>query len=392
MLRATDLTWQVVPVSPKTNWIFLCLTLEGGTQGWGEATMFGQETAIAALLETVVAEIAASRPQLPRQIMNIVASRHDSTALMAVRHGLEQAVHDGMARSAGLTLSHLLGGPHRDGVPLYANINRGIEDRSPEGFAERARDVVGRHGYNAIKIAPFDGLRAGALGWGDQNAAFERGIERIAAVRDAIGGAAGLLVDCHARFDIAGAHRLIDAIAPFDIFWVEEPVDENVADFSGRRALRSQANARGMRVAGLESTRTLAELGRALDEDIYDCILPDLRFTGLHNGVAMLRLAGARGVGVSIHNPAGPVLDAVSRSVAAALPEFTILERQVGESPLFEKLGGRMAPLVSGGIRVEDDASGHGFTPPSGTLEAMPKWDGVARFQFSGIAGAGPDA
>ena len=72
----------------------------------------------------------------------------------------------------------------------------------------------------------------------------------------------------------------------------------------------------------------------------YDAILPDLRWTGLRTGLSILELAAASGIEVSLHNPVGPILDLVSVQVAAALPSFLILERQVRESPLFEELRG----------------------------------------------------
>ena len=67
-------------------------------------------------------------------------------------------------------------------------------------------------------------------------------------------------------------------------------------------------------------------------------ILPDLRQTGVRAGLAILEMAVAHGVQASLHNPAGPVLDAVSLQAAATVPGLAIMERQVNESPLYGDL------------------------------------------------------
>ena len=60
------------------------------------------------------------------------------------------------AKRAGVPINVLLGKAVRKSVPVYANINRGARDRSPDGVAQSARSAVAS-GFNAVKIAPFDG-------------------------------------------------------------------------------------------------------------------------------------------------------------------------------------------------------------------------------------------
>ena len=389
-VRLVSLQWTVVPVSAKTTWIFLSAELESGARGWGEATAFGQEHAVVGILGELAHRIKAERPSVHGQSMALIAGRQDGSAMRAVRAGLEQALHDAVSRNAGVTLATLLGGPHRSDIATYANINRGIADRSPQGFASQARAVTSTHGYRAIKIAPFDGVRWGAGGV-DQTALVEKGVERVRAVRDAVGSDIDILVDCHARFDVAGACRLVDALAEQGIYWLEEPVNEQGCPVPAMRHLRSHANAKGVRLAGAENLTTLVETRQLIEAGYYDVFLPDLRHTGLLNGMAILRLAAAHGVGVSLHNPVGPVLDAVSQSVAAAMPEFLILERQVEETPLFGVLGGDAVQLVDGRVVVSSSV-GHGCTPSDEALDALEPWRGDSVLSFAGMTGAGPDA
>ena len=120
-------------------------------------------------------------------------------------------------------------------------------------------------------------------------------------------------------------------------------------------------------------------------------MLPDLRLTGIRHGMAMCEVAAARGQLVSLHNPVGPVLDAVSLQAAAALPQFLVLERPVRESPLWQTLRGG-APLVVEGRSVLPQGPGLGIEIDAAKLGApsVPRIPKVASFR--GLAGVGHDA
>jgi L-alanine-DL-glutamate epimerase-like enolase superfamily enzyme len=67
------------------------------------------------------------------------------------------------------------------------------------------------HGYRAVK------LKTGALSLPDE-------VTRIRAVREAIGPDVLFLLDMNAPYDVAGCIRFAEAVAPYDIFWLEEPL------------------------------------------------------------------------------------------------------------------------------------------------------------------------
>jgi L-alanine-DL-glutamate epimerase-like enolase superfamily enzyme len=73
-----------------------------------------------------------------RQLHNKNAGRVEHTALS----GVEQALWDVIGPKAGRADPRLFGGPLRDKLRLYANINRHLTDRSPEGV--RPRGATGR--------------------------------------------------------------------------------------------------------------------------------------------------------------------------------------------------------------------------------------------------------
>src|SRR4029079_3873320 len=150
-----------------------------------------------------------------------VASIRDLAEAAAVR-ALDQALNDLSAQRANVPLAAHLGTPRTARVPLYANINRGTLDRTPDGFAARAREVAGR-GFDAVKIAPFDDVRPDIAHTPEGRALIERGIARIAAVRDALGPARTLMVDCHWRLTEMAAADLLRELEPYGLFWFECP-------------------------------------------------------------------------------------------------------------------------------------------------------------------------
>ena len=380
-----------VPVSVKTVWICVELAFDDGSSGWGEATLSGAEEAVLAEIGHANSLLAEKGVTTPGEAAASLRMAHASDARLIVIRAVEQAFFDALARRSGISLAALLGGPERRSIPVYANINRGIPARTPEGFATRARDVVAEEGYVAVKIAPFDGLHWARADHATATRLLAAGIDRIKAVKDAIGPAASLLVDCHSRLSPVMARTVLREVGEAGLFWLEEPLAEEAFDPHTARALRSFANDRGIQIAGGEHLSTMEGARDFLARGACDAILPDLRWTGIRTGMAMLELAAASGVGVSLHNPVGPVLDRISLQVAAALPSFMILERQVRESPLFDAVRGESQSLDGGAIPIGSEP-GFGRAPDRAVLVRC-AGEGFSRpASLAGVGGAGGDA
>ncbi len=350
-LAIATVNLDVVPVSKKTTWLFLRAEFSDGSIGFGEASYFGHETAVvadAAHISKVAAgeKLVVFEPALAR--FSTPKTSHSMSSLLSA---LEQAMLSGMAQRAGLPVSVMLGGNRRRSVPVYANINRGVFDRSPQGFAEAAL-AAQRLGYQAVKMAPFDGLRWDQTEIEKHEDLLRAGVARVAAVRAAIGDQCRLLVDCHWRFDMKMATRAIAMLSEFNPFWLEDLVDTENTDGVELRRLRDIAHGKDILVAGGENIWTMNDALSLLGKDGLDVMLPDLRQTGILQGRSILDVAAAHGVKTSLHNPAGPLLDAMSVQMAAILPDFLILERQVNESPIYDALIETPIVLQDGNLQV----------------------------------------
>ncbi len=329
MTRIAEVGFLGVAVTPKTNWSFLRVSDSDGRVGWGECTLAGQEALLAAEVARVAPRLSGEPVGARNRLCRILPHAPGGLVAHAVTSALEQALWDLTGQASGQPIHALLGGHLRDPIPLYANINRGVAERTPQAFA-RAASAACQAGFRGVKLAPFD-----PLVWEEPDpAAYAEGLARIAAVREAIGPDVALMVDCHWRFSPGGAAGLIRDVAPQNLFWLECPVAET--NHAALRRLRGMANDRGMRLAGAETLAGLGAYAAVLAAGCYDVLMPDIKYAGGHEEIRRIAaLALTEGVEIAPHNPTGPVCHAQSLHLCATIPNLLPLEVQFGETEAF---------------------------------------------------------
>jgi len=198
----------VIEVNPRGNWIFIELQAGVGLTGIGEAS-HGCSPSRSSAKDDIIMRHQIERfyhfleGKSPFAIENFhrqAWKKATDTGLAAVTafSGLEQAMCDLAGKSSGVPIYELLGGRVRRDIPVYANINRAIEHRTPDGFAMKAEKAI-QEGFRSIKIAPFDDFPHLDCNSDEIEVVLENGIARIEATRKAIGASIGLMVDCHSR-------------------------------------------------------------------------------------------------------------------------------------------------------------------------------------------------
>lgn len=371
-MRVATLESRTLHVNDRTNWSFVRVRTDAGVSGLGETSLNGHEP----LLDACLAQL---RPLLAGAPLDdghpaLATYPHGASGLVghAVRSAIRQAFVDARARAAGVPAWQLLGGRRRDRVPVYANVNRATRDRTPQGCAASARAAVAR-GFPAVKIAPFDGVLPDALHEAATQRLIEAGIERVVAMREALGPAPRLMVDCHWRFDEPTALAVLDRLAAARIHWFECPVSEQPHAHDALARIRQAANERGVLVAACERQTGVDGFRPFIEPRRVDAIMPDVKYCG--GPMEMLRiaaLAAAHGVLFSPHNPTGPVCTMASLHVALAAPAVDSLEFQLGESDLALEVVGGVEPVLVGGAFAPIDAPGWGIELDDAVLDAHP--------------------
>lgn len=332
-MRIASIDFLGVNVTPKTNWSFLLVRTQDGRVGLGECTLSNQEALLEAEAARLAANLVGADALARNRIARLIPHAPGGLVAHAVLSAFEQALWDLAGQQAGRPIHAMLGGALRDDVPLYANINRGANPRTPEGFAAAARRAVAE-GFRAVKLAPFEPFVWEDAADASLRAAYHQGLARIAAVRDAVGRDIDIMVDAHWRFSPGGAARLVQDVAPFALFWLECPVSES--NHPEIRRLRSMANDRGMRLAGAESLAGLAAYRPLIETGCYDVLMPDIKYAGGHEEIRRIAaLAQTAGIEIAPHNPTGPVCHAHSVHLCATIPNLLPLEVQFGETDRF---------------------------------------------------------
>ncbi|MFD2081551.1 galactonate dehydratase [Actinopolymorpha cephalotaxi] len=292
-----------------------------------------------------------------------------------VLSGVDQAVHDIMGKALGVPVYRLTGGACRDSVPVYAN-GWYTGERSPESFAKRSRETVGR-GFSALKFDPF-GTGLGALSREERTLS----LDIVAAVREAVGPDVDLFVEGHARFAMPTASRLVRDLEPYDIGWFEEPLPwthiERYAE------LRQRAT---MPIAGGEHFHNRYEYRHLFASSAVDIIQPDLCMAGGYTEIRKIAaLAEMHGMLVAPHNSNSPFCTTATVHAALGMPQLLVLETfdSLLEDYVADALRGAL-PISSGriqlptkpGIGIELDDSVFAEHPPRSGFWNMfaPGWE-----------------
>jgi galactonate dehydratase len=190
-------------------------------------------------------------------------------------------------------------------------------------FADRALEVVNR-GYTAVKVLitpPTEALNS---------IASYRYAERVmASLRDTVGEAVDIMVDCHGRHSLANAVEFCRVLAPYHPFFVEEPVPpENVDVMAEVRKASPVPIATGERLV------TRFQFREVFEKQACHVIQPDLcHCGGLSEAKKIAAMAEMWYVGVAPHNPLGPVANAAALHFALSTPNFLIQEDMLADVP-----------------------------------------------------------
>lgn len=135
---------------------------------------------------------------------------HRNPATSGLLCGLDMAMRDILAQRAGLPLHRSLGAT-RDVVPVYGS--GGGTNLAIDALVSEMVDMV-RSGFKTLK------MKVGT----DFGTRMPLDVQRVRAVRKAIGPEIGLAIDANQVWSAAEALHFARAIADCDLAWFEEPV------------------------------------------------------------------------------------------------------------------------------------------------------------------------
>lgn len=191
------------------------------------------------------------------------------------------ALWDLKAKRAGLSLAKLLGS-YRDSVRCY-NTSGGFLHTPIDQLMVNASASIER-GIGGIKLKV--GQPDGALD-----------IARVTAVRKHLGDAVPLMVDANQQWDRPSAQRMCRILEPFNLVWIEEPLD--AYDHEGHAALALQFDTP---IATGEMLTSAAEHADLIRHRAADYLMPDApRVGGITPFLKIASLAEHAGLMLAPH-------------------------------------------------------------------------------------------
>jgi gluconate/galactonate dehydratase len=332
--------------SPWSSTVILVrVTTANGAIGWGEAPTTLMTRAVDASIPEVARFYAGHELQdhasCLREFERYSFYRSRSMEATSALSAVDIACHDLLGRELGTPIAMLLGGPLRDRVRAYSN-GWYSDCIDPDEFAKKAKAMVGS-GVRALKFDPFgpeyrtlspEGLRAA--------------VDRVRAVREAVGPLVDLLIEYHGRFYPEAAIRAGRALEEFHPRFAEEPVLPELCDalVDFRRKVRTP-------VALGERLLTAADFESYLARGLVDILQPDITNSGgFTYGREIAGVAAARGAPVAYHNAFGPVQSAATLQMDAVLPTFFLQESFEASWPEWKRSLVRGYALENGEFRI----------------------------------------
>lgn len=262
----------------------------------------------------------------------------------ALRSAVESAVVDLLARSRGLSIASWLRADHDADVLVNGLV-------ALEGPAQAATDAAGlvAAGLRCLKVK----------GGGESLSAT---VQRIEAVRAAVGPGVGLRLDLNGSLAPEPAAALLEALASFDLEYVEQPIGVG----HGPAAMATLRRGSPVAIAADESIDGLQAARESIAADAVDVIVvKPARVGGLRSARQIVDLAESAGIATTVSTlfETGVGI-AGSLQLAATVPgrrahglgTAGLLASDLLREPL-RLTDGRMALPLEPGLGVEVDRS-----------------------------------
>ena len=333
-------------------WYFVKLETDDGLEGWGEAAVLGCFTGLENGYEALIQDIfnthlkgeeALDRERLYQKLYQKLTHLHPDYATFGIVSAFDTALWDICGKRYQTPVYNLLGGKFRDRIRTYTYIYDDADPDSlratavawtadPERLAELASSYVDL-GFTGLKFDPLVQNKERMniqMPWDLPQRELGMAERTVAAVREAIGEQADILIGTHGQMTPAAAIRLARRIEPFDPLWLEEPCPPENCEEMAR-----VARATTIPISTGERLVTPHEFQRLFAAGACAVAQPDLGSAGGITAVKKIAaIAETHYVLMAPHVWGGPIITAAALQIDASIPNFLIQE-SIGQSDAF---------------------------------------------------------
>ncbi len=321
----------------------------------------------------------------PRDVAVLATRLHTMTRLTTggLMHqavaAIENACLDIKAKSLGIPVHALFGGAFRRRLPLYWSHFGTFRARFPTYFEgdglpplrtlddakALAAAAVGQ-GYRAFKANPMrftpDGVQMINPGFGVKPAEFTQNFDARAwgqveefldALRDGLGAGADLMIDLNFGLKTEGQLQAVRRLARHGLRWIELDTPDPASLALVRAASTTP-------IASLESLHGRRAYARFFEQRCVDVAIVDVPWNGYLESYRVAAAAEASEINVATHNFCGHLYTMINAHLAAAIPNFSVMEYEADDVPWRDELF-TAAPQIENGELVLGDAPGWGI-------------------------------
>jgi D-galactarolactone cycloisomerase len=346
----------------KRDAVVVKLTTEDGLVGWGEAHHARAPGAMAALINSTIRQIVVGFDAIDSiGLWKRMWAKHYATHGMGAgtaiaMSAIDMAVWDIRGKAMQRPLHQLLGGGPRK-LPAYAGgLSLGFQD--PSELVSEAEQLV-EQGFKAVKLR-----------FGDTP---KRDIERLTAVRRALGDDVEIMVDVNAAYGFDQARDLLPALDDCRTAWLEEPFPPH--DY---RSYQDIAKLTRTPLAAGENHYTRFDFARLIEDRAISVLQPDLsKVGGITEFMRVAALADAWRMPVHPHISMTGINMAAAVHVLCAIGNPGWFEADASRGNLFrDELGSRPYVLSPEGTVEPLHGHGIGVEVDEGFIRAHPLVDG----------------
>jgi len=330
-----------------------------GLTGTGEAGLWAHHPTVAAAVRELAAYYRGKDPRHIEHHAQVVTrdTHFSGPFLSAAVSAVDVALWDILGQAAGLPVHQLLGGRCRDRVRVFANLG----GATPPERAAAARALVDE-GYTSLRLTPFNpGFEAHTPARVIADA-----VAMVAAVHEAVGDEADLGLEIHRNLRPEEAITLARELEPYRVLYYEDALPPESID-----ALEYVARHVRLPMASGERYHTLQQFADLIDRKTVSLIRPDLSLAGgFTQAKKIAAYAEAHFVGIFPHLMGGPVNNAAFVQLAAAIPNFVVMENNPVAGPVADAIRGE--PELVDGYRLVPERPGLGIDIDEVALEGVP--------------------
>jgi L-rhamnonate dehydratase len=332
------------------GWLVVEIELDDGTIGIGNAALAPHATKV--VIDTYLKPLLIGSDPLDSEYLwssmyrRTLPFGRKGIGMVAIS-AVDLAIWDAKGKILKQPVFRLLGGRTKKSIPVYAS--RLYSQPLDTLFAE-AKSYA-EQGYSAVKLR---------FGWGpkDGYAGIARNLDLVRTTREAVGPDVDVMADCYMGWSLEYARRMLRALEPFNLRWVEEPVTaDDLAGYAELKAMNRVA------ISGGEHEYTLQGFRQALDLKAFDIAKFDVnRVGGITAAKKIADLCEAYDVAVIPHAGQMHNYHLAMSSYAAPIAEyFPKVPVEVGNELFWYIFDGE--PVARNGcIDLAEDRSGFGLT------------------------------